>query len=37
MTHEVAPAVLVIHEVVAVRETIQGGNAAMNSMIGPIL
>jgi hypothetical protein len=29
MTHEVAPAVLVIHEVAAVREAIQGGNAAM--------
>jgi hypothetical protein len=36
MTHEVAPAVFVIHEVAAVREAIQGGNAAMNSIIGPI-
>jgi len=30
MTHEVAPAVLVIHEVAAECEAIQGGNAAMN-------
>jgi hypothetical protein len=37
MTHEVAPAVFVIHEVAAVCEAIQGGNAAMNSIIGPIL
>ena len=40
MTHEVAPAgvrqVFVIHEVASVREAIQGGNAAMNSIIGPI-
>jgi hypothetical protein len=36
MTHEVAPAVLVIYEVAAEREAIQGGNAAMNSIIGPI-
>jgi hypothetical protein len=36
MTQEVAPAVFVIHEVAAVREAIQGGNAAMNSIIGPI-
>jgi hypothetical protein len=36
MTHEVAPAVFVIHQVAAVREAIQGGNAAMNSIIGPI-
>jgi hypothetical protein len=36
MTHEVAPAVVAIHEVAAVREAIQGGNAAMNSIIGPI-
>ena len=36
MTHEVAPAVLVSHEVGAEREAIQG-NAAMNSIIGPIL
>ena len=28
MTHEVAPAVFVIHEVAAVRDAIQGGNAA---------
>ena len=32
MTHEVAPAMSVIHEVAAVREAIQGGNAAMNSI-----
>ncbi len=37
MTHEVAPAVFVIREVAAVREDIQGDNAAMNSIIGPIL
>jgi hypothetical protein len=36
MTHEVAPAVFVIHEVAAVGEAIQRGNAAMNSIIGPI-
>ncbi len=34
MTREVAPAVFVIHEVAAVGEAIQGGNAAMNSIIG---
>jgi hypothetical protein len=32
MTHEVAPAVFVIHEVAAVREAIQGANATMNSI-----
>ena len=37
MTHEVAPAVFVIHEVAALREAIQGGNAGLNSIIGPIL
>ena len=37
MTHEVAPQVFVIHEVAAVREVIQRGDAAMNSIIGPIL
>ena len=37
MTHEVAPAVFVIHEFAALREATQGGNAAMNSIIGPIL
>jgi hypothetical protein len=36
MTHEVAPAVFVIHEVADVREAIQGGNAALTSIIGPI-
>jgi len=36
MTHEVAPAAFVIHEVAAVGEAIQGGNAAMNSVIGAI-
>ena len=35
MTHEVAPAMFVIHEVAAVREAIQG-NAAMNSIMGAI-
>jgi len=37
MTHESLPQVFVIHEVAAVREAIQGANAAMNSIIGPIL
>jgi hypothetical protein len=32
MTHQVARAMFVIHEVAAVREAIQGGNAAMNSL-----
>jgi hypothetical protein len=36
MTHEVAPSVFVIREVAGVLEAIQGGNAAMNSIIGPI-
>jgi hypothetical protein len=36
MTHELAPAVFVIHEVAVVREAIQGAIAAMNSNIGPI-
>jgi hypothetical protein len=36
MTHEVAPAVFVIHEVAAARGAIQGGNAAMSSIVGPI-
>jgi hypothetical protein len=36
-TYEVAPVGFVIHEVAAVREAIQGGNAAMDSIIGPIL
>jgi hypothetical protein len=36
MTHQVAPAVFVIQEVAAVREAIQRGNAAMNSIIGAI-
>jgi hypothetical protein len=36
MTHDVAPAMLLIHEVAAVREAIQGGNAAMNSIIGAL-
>jgi hypothetical protein len=36
MTHEVAPAMFVIHEVAAVRAAIQGGNATMNSIIGAI-
>jgi|HubBroStandDraft_2_1064218.scaffolds.fasta_scaffold03209_5 hypothetical protein len=34
MTHEVAHAVLVIHEVAAEREAIPRGNAATNSIIG---
>jgi hypothetical protein len=33
MTHEVAPSVFVIHEVAAARGAIQGGNAAMSSII----
>ena len=37
MTHEVALVVFAIHEVAAVCEAIQGGNAAMSSIIGPIL
>jgi hypothetical protein len=37
MTHEVAPAMFVIHEVPAGREAIRGGNAAMSSIIGSIL
>jgi hypothetical protein len=37
MTHEVAPAVFVIHEVADVRAAIQGGNAALTSIIGPIV
>jgi hypothetical protein len=38
MTHEVAPALFVIHEAAAVPEAIQGGaTQRMNSMIGPIL
>jgi hypothetical protein len=36
MTHEAAPAVLPIYEVAAEREAIQGGNAAMNSITGPL-
>ena len=36
-TYEVAAVVFVIHEVAAVHEAIQGGNAAMNSIIGAIL
>jgi hypothetical protein len=37
MTHEVAPAVFVIHEVAAVPEAIPGATPAMNSIIEPIL
>jgi hypothetical protein len=36
MTHEVAPGVFVIHEGAAARRATQGGNAAKDSMIGPI-
>ena len=37
MRHGVAPGVFVIHEVAGMREAIQGGNATMNAIIGPIL
>ena len=37
MTHKIISSVFVIHEAVAVREAMQGGNAAINSMIIPIL
>jgi len=36
MTHEVAPVAFVMHEVAAVREAIEGANAAMNSIVGPM-
>jgi hypothetical protein len=36
MTHEVAPAVFVIHKVAALREAIQGGDAAISKAIGEI-
>jgi hypothetical protein len=34
MTHEVAPALFVIHEAAAVREAIQGGQYALSGVAG---